>query len=111
LLTREAFETYFLHLKPEGVLAVHISNNYLNLEPVVEHAAAWFGKQVIDVTNPNDDSMGVFRSNWILIASQPESLAAPEMRRASVPLARSPSFRLWTDDYSNLLRILKWTLD
>ena len=111
LLTREAFETYFRHLKPEGVLAVHISNSYLNLKPVVERAAAWFGKQALDVTNPNDDSMGVFRSNWILIATPPESQGAPEMRRAGVPQARSPSFRLWTDDYSNLLGILKWSLD
>ncbi|MGE5325766.1 MAG: spermidine synthase [Deltaproteobacteria bacterium] len=111
LLTREAFATYFRHLKPDGVLAVHISSSYVNLEPVVARAAAWLRKPALAVTNPNDDSMGIFRSNWILIAAQPEALASPEISRAGVPLASSPSFRLWTDDYSSLLGILKWTLN
>ena len=44
LLTREAFELYFRELKPDGLLAVHISNNYLNLEPVVRAAAAALSK-------------------------------------------------------------------
>jgi hypothetical protein len=110
LLTREAFELYFRHLKADGVLAVHISNSYLNLQPVVERAAAYFGKPAVSVVNQDDPANGVFRSTWILIAAQPESLASPEIRPVGVPLPRTSNFRLWTDDYSNLLGILKWVL-
>ena len=110
LLTREAFELYFRHLKADGVLAVHISNSYLNLQPVVERAAAYFGKPAVSVVNQDEPANGVFRSTWILIAAQPESLASPEIRPVGVPLARTSNFRLWTDDYSNLLGILKWVL-
>src|SRR5213078_3014628 len=44
LITREAFEIYFRHLKPGGILAVNITNRYLNLEPVMERAANAFDK-------------------------------------------------------------------
>ena len=110
LLTREAFALYFRHLKPDGVLAVHISNSYLNLQLVLERAAIDLGKPALSIVNEDDPANGVFRSTWILIAAQPEFLALPEIRHAGVPLARTSTFRLWTDDYSNLLGILKWLL-
>jgi hypothetical protein len=110
LLTREAFELYFRHLKPGGILAVHISNSYLHLQPVVERASIWLGKPAVSVRDKGNESNGTFGSLWVLLSGRQEFLETPEIRRASVPLARSSTFRLWTDDYSNLIGILKWVL-
>jgi len=110
LLTREAFELYFRHLKPGGVLAVHISNSYLHLQPVVERAAIWLGKPAVSVRDRENEAIGTFGSLWVLMSGRQEFLEAPEIRQAGVSLARTSAFRLWTDDYSNLIGILKWVL-
>jgi hypothetical protein len=110
LLTREAFELYSRHLKADGILAVHISNNYLNLQPVVRRAATWLGKPALRVVNGGDDANAIFRSTWILIVGNREFAEAPELRAAATTLPRDTRLRLWTDDYSNLFGILKWVL-
>ena len=110
LLTREAFELYFHHLKPDGVLAVHISNNYLNLRPVVARAAAWLRKPAILVVNEDDKANGIYRSSWVLIAANADFFEAPEIKRAAQPLPSAAHVKLWTDDYSNLFVILKWKM-
>jgi SAM-dependent methyltransferase len=110
LLTRQAFELYFRHLKPGGILAVHISNNYLNLEPVVERAAAWLEKPAVKISNGNDDRHGVFRSSWILLSDRPESLDAPDIKRVATVLPPRTDLPLWTDDYSNLFGVVKWVM-
>ncbi len=73
LLTREAFELYFRHLKPDGMLAVHVSNQYLNLAPVVQGAAAFLGKHSVIVNSPDDHANGIYRASWILIGNQNDS--------------------------------------
>ena len=110
LLTREAFELYFHHLKPGGVLAVHISNSYLNLRPVVARAAAWLRKPTILIVNEDDQANGIYRSSWVLIAEDPDFFAAPEIKSAARPLPIETQVRLWTDDYSDLFGVLKWRM-
>lgn len=110
LLTREAFELYFLHLKPDGVLAVHVSNNYLNLRPVVARAAAWLRKPTILIVNEDDKANGIYRSSWVLIAGNADFFEAPEIKSAAHPLPSATHVKLWTDDYSNLFAILKWKM-
>jgi SAM-dependent methyltransferase len=110
LLTREAFELYVQHLKPGGVLAVHISNSYLNLQPVVERAAVELGKPAVIVRNDDDEANGILRSTWVLVSDRRDFLESEEVRRVGIPLARTSDFPLWTDDYSNLIGILKWVL-
>ena len=69
LLTREAFVLYFRHLKPDGVLAVHVSNKHLNLTPVVKLAAASLGKDV-RMVDTEDEENDVFGSTWVLVTFQ-----------------------------------------
>lgn len=108
LLTREAFGLYFRHLQPEGVLAVHISNTYLDLQPVVARAAQDLGRSAVLVTSRGVETEGTFRSSWVLISSGREVLGSTSIRSVAVPLKPFPDFRQWTDDYSSLLGILKW---
>jgi hypothetical protein len=107
LLTREAFSLYFGHLKPEGVLAVHISNNHLDLAPVVQSLAAALHKEALLFDTDDDDEQEVYGATWVLLTGQPEVLRKPAFQQAGSPLKPRPGLRLWTDDYSNLFQILK----
>jgi SAM-dependent methyltransferase len=106
LLTREAMQLYFRHLKPDGILAVHISNRYLDLQPVLQGEAAALGKNARVVDTEDDDSQDVFGATWVLVISPPSNFDAEEIK-ASEPLDSKKRVRLWTDDYSNLFQILK----
>ncbi len=107
LLTREAFQLYFRQLKPEGVLAVHISNSYLDLEPVVASAAASLHKEAVVIHNSNDPPKGIFASIWVLVGN-PEGFEARREIEAKGLIILPPSKdRLWTDDYSNLFEVLR----
>ncbi|MGB5079794.1 MAG: fused MFS/spermidine synthase [Burkholderiales bacterium] len=107
LLTAEAFATYLRHLKPGGVLAVHISNRYLDLVPVVQQAARHLSLELRQVENDDDDDAGVYRSDWMLLSASPQAFAGALWEDAPGPLEEGRPIRLWTDDYSDLYRILK----
>ncbi|PYX90777.1 MAG: hypothetical protein DMG68_00535, partial [Acidobacteria bacterium] len=79
LLTREAFALYFRHLKADGVLAVHISNRFLDLQPVVEAGAAAFTKQAWLIENDSQKSEGVYSSTWVLIGNRDGVIADPDV--------------------------------
>jgi SAM-dependent methyltransferase len=106
LLTKQAMELYFHHLKPDGILAVHISNQYLNLQPVLEAEVHATQKIARIVDTQDDDSRDVFAASWVLIASPASGFTGEELSN-SAPLDAERSVRLWTDDYSNLFQILK----
>lgn len=106
LLTKEAFELYFRHLAPDGVLVMHVSNKYLDLPPVVQLAADALRKKTRVVDPESDDDTGFFGSTMVLVASQDEIFKRLALKSGG-PVVMRPGVRLWTDDYSNLFRILK----
>jgi len=108
LITREAFGIYFRHLKPNGILAVNISNTYLNLEPVMERAANAYGKVGLAYHfTPDDDDTICFGCSWTLIMDRAALDAHPELLKDSKVLKPERPFRIWTDDFSNMFDILK----
>jgi hypothetical protein len=108
LITREAFGIYFRHLKPNGILAVNISNTYLNLEPVMERAANYYGKAgLVYHFTPEDDDTICFGCFWALIMDHATLDAHPELRKDAKVLRQERPFRMWTDDFSNMFSILK----
>jgi SAM-dependent methyltransferase len=107
LLTREAFDLYFRHLKEGGVLAVHVSNKYLDLMPVVGRATESAGKEAVIVDTEDEEESGVYGSTWILVSEDTRLFGRPALKEAGSALAAREDVRLWTDDYSNLFRILK----
>ena len=107
LLTREAFTTYLFHMKsPHSVIAVHISNNTLDLRPVLAGVAHEFGFQALDVT-PYLPNGPLSQSEWILLSRDPSALNLPDLIKDSEPLAANTKPLLWTDDYCDLLRVLR----
>ncbi|HLH20174.1 MAG TPA: fused MFS/spermidine synthase [Bryobacteraceae bacterium] len=106
LLTREAMQVYLKHLNPDGVLAIHISNRYLDLQPVVAGLAKASGRLARVVDTDDDDSQDVFGATWVLLAAPQYGFGALE-EKASAEISSKRTVRLWTDDYSNLFQILK----
>ncbi|MCX7426029.1 MAG: fused MFS/spermidine synthase [Planctomycetia bacterium] len=109
LLTRECFEVYWKHLKPDGILAVHISNRNLDLGPVARGLAAEFGHEAALFDTSDDDARGVDAADWVLVTANREFLDRAEIRDARSPWpddARPPL--VWTDDFSNLFAVLRW---
>ncbi|TMH76735.1 MAG: hypothetical protein E6H49_17870 [Betaproteobacteria bacterium] len=107
LLTVEAFKTYLRHMKPGGILAVHISNRYLDLVPVVQQAARRLSLEVRQVESDDDDEAGVYRSDWMLLCASPAPFEGELLKEAAERIDAVPRVRLWTDDYSDVYRILK----
>ena len=106
LLTREAFALYFRHLQPRGVLAVHISNQYLNLVPVVAASAIGLNKEAVVVENKADSPRGIYRATWVLVGNREGFLGQPEVEKAGTVLGASSPQLPWTDDYSSLLKVI-----
>ncbi len=110
LITREALGVYLKHVKPDGIVAFHVSNRFLDLIPVVARLAQEHGAHAVLVRDDPDeeDDHKRSRSDWVLVSRDPAALKRPEIveRGASAPEQR-PEWRTWTDDYSNLIQILK----
>jgi spermidine synthase len=107
LLTREAFAIYFRHLKPDGVLALHVTNRFLNLPPVVKAAAEGFGKTVRIVTMEGDRDQETYRSSWTLVSGDKQFFARNGLKDVAQEIPALANFRLWTDDYSSVFSVLK----
>lgn len=108
LLTLEAMKTYLGHLKPEGLLAVHITNRYLDLRPVMAAAAQNFGKTaLLYELDPGDNDAYCRHSVWVLLMSPERASNLPAGLRGGEQLVPRPNFSPWTDSFSNLLGILK----
>jgi hypothetical protein len=119
LLTREAFQIYDRHLKPDGVIAVHISSKHLNLEPVLEGMAAEFKMDfaLIQWAPQRENRFGAppiqpwqtFDCMWFLLSRNGELLNRPEIRQKALTLpAQRQQVRTWTDDYTSLLPLVIW---
>jgi spermidine synthase len=98
LLTREAMVTYLRHLKPDGVIAFHITNRHLDMAPVVAGLAR---EDRLDVVFVKDE-----HSTWALASRKPGSL--DPVRAFASADAAPQRVRLWTDDYASLVPLLKW---
>lgn len=107
LLTREAFKLYLRHLRPIGVLAFHVSNNYLDLAPVVAQLAHEIGYQAVLVHNHADDDNLILPADWVLVTRNTTVLDNPAVRVHAKPIARRAGLRPWTDDYNNLIQIFR----
>lgn len=111
LLTREAICLYFEMLAPRGILALHISNRYLRLEPVVANLAedAGLGGRLIQYGDTGEIK-GATKATWVLLARTPEDFGglATDARWTDVKLEMEPRVGTWTDDFHNLLSVFKW---
>ncbi len=109
LITREAFELYRRKLAPGGILMVHVSNRYLDLEPVlgrITQATGFFGVVQYHSEGTSPTTLR-YPSIWVVMARRPDDIIelAPDPRWEPLRGARAP---LWTDDYVNIVGALKY---
>jgi spermidine synthase len=108
LLTTEALTLYRRHLAPNGVLAFHISNRHVDLAPAIALLAASAGMQARRVSTNSTPQPGEYTSTWMLVTADPDFFAQPELSAVARLPERKPSLKVWTDDYSALLPLIRW---
>ncbi|HUB18581.1 MAG TPA: fused MFS/spermidine synthase [Acidobacteriaceae bacterium] len=110
LLTTQAMAVYRRQIAPGGILAFHVSNQYLDLTPEVAALAALSGMQARVVDTPAQRARGEYRATWVLVTNQGGFFAQPQVAAFARAIALKPDLRAWTDDYSSLLPLLQWRL-
>ena len=108
LITREALALYLRHMKPDGIVAFHVSNRFLELVPVVARLAKENQAHAVVVFESGGDDDSRTQSDWVLVSRDPLALKAKEIEAAGAEAAEDRArLRTWTDDYSNLIQLLK----
>jgi SAM-dependent methyltransferase len=112
LLTAEAIALYRRHLRPGGLLVFNISSQYLDLAPQLALQARHAGMKALLVHSHDDEARGLFAADWVILTANDSLATLPALVNAAQPIetisGEIPGLRLWTDDYSSLLPLLRW---
>src|SRR5262249_11213670 len=106
LITREALAVYLRHMKPDGVVAFHVTNRFVRLAPVVKRLADDQGLQAVLIADEAEDS-DLSKTDWVMVTRNTALLQRPEMTELAEEITEIPGMRVWTDDFNNLFQILK----
>jgi hypothetical protein len=107
LLTREAIGLYLHRLKPDGILAIHTSNTYLDLNPVVKLLADDAGCEWRLISNNEDQRKLIDAADWMLLTRNQDFLLKLDETTLQDSVEVPPKLQVWTDDYNNLFQILR----
>ena len=102
----EAFTEYLRHMKPEGVIAFHVSNRFLDLKPVLLAIAEKHQLQYAYLHETGES--GGTTSDWVVMTRSKSFVLLPSIVEATEPVAPRPDWRLWTDAYNNLYQVFKY---
>ena len=102
LITSEAFTAYERHLKPDAILAIHVSNRFLDLAPVIRELALKHGFHGVIVYET-----GATVSDWILLSKSQAMVDHPKIREVAQALPAKPGIKAWTDDFHNIVQVLR----
>lgn len=107
LLTKEAFQIYLSHLKPNGILAFHISSRYVDLYPPLQALSSELGLSAYLSRHVPKDERWLSQSEWLLISRQPE-VGLFLFKKGALTFRDARIADVWTDDYNYLLPIIRW---
>ena len=106
LITYEAVGVYLRHMKPDGVMAFHVSNRFLDLKPVLLAIAEKRGLEYAYVHETGEE--GGTTSDWVLITRDKPFILRPSIVEATEPVLPRPEWNLWTDDFNNLVQVFRY---
>ncbi len=109
LLTTEAMQVYRRQLAPNGILAFHVSNQYLDLVPEVALLAADSGMEARRIESPANEARGEFQAVWVLAGPPALFRDSETIQNRTTAIEPDAGLRVWTDDYSSLLPVLRWS--
>ena len=109
LLTLQAMQVYLRHMKPDGVIAFHLTNRFLDLPPVVRRIADELGLKSMIVSDEPTERGDRFMSSsdWVLVSRSDRMFQREAVKKVAQEVESRPKWRLWTDDFNNLFQILK----
>ncbi|MCX6227207.1 MAG: fused MFS/spermidine synthase, partial [Bacteroidia bacterium] len=108
LLTREAMNLYFSKLNEDGILMIHISNNYVNLAPVLARLADEKGFADRLCHDFENEKIGKLGATWVLLARKETDLGGLTRSNLWTKIKRQKNVNVWTDDFSNVFSVFKW---
>ncbi len=100
MLTKEAFQLYLGQLEPNGIIAAHITNTYLDLEPVILGVAQDLCLNYVFIHSSGDGRVTMY-NDWVLLSK------GSVLRPLGGEGTGHATGRLWTDEYSNLFQVLR----
>ncbi|HEX4327220.1 MAG TPA: fused MFS/spermidine synthase, partial [Burkholderiales bacterium] len=106
LITREAMRVYLKNIKPDGAIAFHVTNRYLQLAPVVKQLADEVGYQAVLISDEPSETY-LSRTDWVIVTKSRNFLDDPEIKAKRSEIIPIPGLQPWTDDFNNLFQILK----
>jgi hypothetical protein len=90
------------------MIVFHVSNQYVDLEPVIAAIAVDAGLRALSVHSHGDDANGLYYADWVLVTANQVFLRQPEIVNNAYPTPIRADVRLWTDNYSSVFPLLKW---
>jgi len=106
LITREAMKVYLRNVKPDGAIAFHVTNRYLQLAPVVKQLADEIGYQAVLISDDPTEHW-LSRTDWVIVTKNPNFIDDAGVKAKRVAIDPIPGLKPWTDDFNNLFQILK----
>jgi len=107
LLTREAFDTYWQHLDPDGgIIAVNITSGHIDLSPVLQGASAYF--HAASIVDDDASEFPCKNSRWVLLTRTSGALNIQGLEQTALSARMQIPPRLWTDDYSDIFRLERY---
>jgi hypothetical protein len=107
LLTTQALELYRRHMRPNGIIAFHVSNRFLDLAPVVEQLAEHAGLKTAFISSEDDAPRDLDSADWVLVTASESFLSQESVSSAAQPITVPAGLHRWTDDYNSLLPVLR----
>ncbi len=107
LMTYEAMGVYLKNMKPDGVIAFHVTNRFLHLAPVVKRIADEHGLHTMLVADDPESGSDLANTDWVLVSRSKAALENKRITESQEAIGEIPGLRLWTDSFNNLFKILK----
>jgi hypothetical protein len=107
LITLEAIDVFLKHIKPDGVIAFHVTNRYLDLKSVLALLAQARGLTAVSIYDDGTSSPLAYSSSWVVLAKNPAVLKKISLEGAPEKIDIPEGLKVWTDDFSNVFEVLK----
>ena len=108
LVSREAVQLYLRKLKPNGLILFHVSNRYMNVEGLVAALIVDASLEGLVRYDDDEEPTGKVSSDYVVAARRPEDLGSLEHDTNWSHVEKPAGIQPWTDDYSNMLKIVRW---
>jgi hypothetical protein len=106
-MTQQAMAVYLKNLKPDGVIAFHTTNRFINLPPVIKRIADYFNLSTSLISDSPSEESPLSNTDWVLVTRSQVLLQQSLLSESASEIDKIPHLPIWTDSFNNLFRVLK----